>query len=198
MIPPPAAHGDRRGRLIVISGPSGVGKGTVVEHVLRWLPDLRLSVSATTRSPRPDEVAGVDYHFVDDATFDRMVDRGEFLEWAPVHRWRYGTPRAQVQEALASGHDVLLELDVQGAKQVRERVGDALLIFLTPPSEQELIRRLMSRGTEPADELAVRQANSVRELAAAPAFDHIVVNDDLARCVDQVVELIARERLADR
>ncbi|MDP9022512.1 MAG: guanylate kinase [Actinomycetota bacterium] len=179
-----------RGRLVVISGPSGVGKGTVVRGLLQRRADLELSVSVTTRPPRPGEVDGVDYHFVDDPTFDAMIERGELLEWAHVHRHRSGTPRAGLEERLVKGRDVVLEIDVQGAMQVRDRVGDALLIFLAPPSEEELVRRLVRRGTERDDELAVRQADRARELAAATAFDHVVINDDLDDCVSQVAELV--------
>ncbi|MBW3578746.1 MAG: guanylate kinase [Actinobacteria bacterium] len=187
------AAGDR-GRLVVISGPSGVGKGTVVRCLLQRRPDLELSVSVTTRSPRPGEIDGVDYHFVDDATFAEMIERGDLLEWARVHRHRSGTPGAGLEERLARGRDVVLEIDVQGAMQVRDRVADALLIFLAPPSEEELVRRLVRRGTERDDELAVRQADRARELAAAPAFDHVVTNDDLDDCVSQVAELVERRR----
>lgn len=184
----------RRGRLHVISGPSGVGKGTVVRALSERLADLRLSVSVTTRAPRPGEIDGADYHFVDDATFDRMVADGELLEWAHVHRQRSGTPRRWVELRLAEGCDVLLEIDVQGALKVRERMPEAVLIFIAPPSEEELVRRLALRGTESAEERAVRRADAERELAAATAFDHVVVNDDLDACVREVAGLIRAGR----
>lgn len=184
----------RRGRLYVISGPSGVGKGTVVRALSQRIADLHLSVSVTTRAPRPGELDGVDYHFVDDATFERMVEREELLEWAHVHRQRSGTPRRWVESRLADGCDVLLEIDVQGALQVRERLPEAVLIFLAPPSKDELVRRLSQRGTETAEEQAVRQADAERELAAADAFDHVVINDQLDSCVEQVARLVRAGR----
>lgn len=186
--------GERRGLLVVISGPSGVGKGTVVRRLAERGVDLRHSVSVTTRAPRPGEVDGVHYHFVDDGTFDAMVANGELLEWAHVHGRRYGTPRAWVDAQLAAAIDVVLEIDVQGAQQVRDRRPDALLVFLSPPSKEELARRLAGRGTETAEQLAVRQADADREIAAAAAFDHVLVNDDLDRCVDEVMELIDEAR----
>jgi len=140
----------RRGTLIVIAGPSGVGKGTVVERLLARDPDrLAASVSVTTRDARPEEIDGVHYRFVGDAEFDRMIDQGELLEWAEIVGHRSGTPRLAVERLLEQGKDVILEIDVQGARQVRDRVPDALLIFLAPPTLEELERRLRGRGTEP-------------------------------------------------
>lgn len=185
----------RRGLLVVISGPSGVGKGTVVRRLAEHGVDLHLSTSVTTRASRPDETDGVEYHFVDDATFDRMIADGALLEWAEVHGRRYGTPELWVERELAAGADVVLEIDVQGAQQIRDRRPDALLVFLSPPSKEELARRLATRGTETAEQLAIRQADADREIAAAAAFDHVVVNDDLERCVDEVVTLIAEARV---
>ncbi len=181
-------------KVFVITGPSGVGKGTVVRALSQRIADLHLSVSVTTRAPRPGELDGVDYHFVDDVTFERMVERGELLEWAQVHRQRSGTPRRWVESRLADGRDVLLEIDVQGALQVRERMPEAVLIFLAPPSKEELVRRLSQRGTETAEEQAVRQADAERELAAAAAFDHMVINDQLDSCVEQVARLVRAGR----
>lgn len=188
----PGAGG--RGMLLVVSGPSGVGKGTVVRRLLERLPEAEVSVSVTTRPPRPGEVEGVAYHFVDDETFDRLVADGALLEWARVHRARYGTPRRWVEERLAEGVDVLLEIDVQGALQVRRKVADALLVFLAPPSREELARRLWERGTESEDERARRLEDADDELAAGAFFEHVVVNDELDRCVEEIEDLVRGAR----
>ncbi len=187
-----------RGQLVVVSGPSGVGKGTVVQRLLERLPDAEASVSFTTRPPRPGEAEGVDYHFVDDETFDELIAEGELLEWASVHRARYGTPRSWVQERLADGVDVLLEIDVQGALQVRRKVDDALLIFLAPPSREELARRLRLRGTESPDERERRLETAEAELAAAPAFDHVLVNDEVDACVETITTILRPLRRSGR
>lgn len=186
----------RRGRLIVVAGPSGVGKGTVVRGLLSRDPEgLVLSVSATTRPPRAAERDGFDYFFVDDARFQRMIDDGEFLEWAQVFTGsRYGTPRAFVESRLVQGRDVLLEIDTQGAAQVRDRAPEAILILLEPPSIEDLERRLRGRGTESEASLAERLAAAERELAQAAWFDHRVVNDDLDRAVDEVAAIIQGSR----
>jgi guanylate kinase len=185
----------RRGDLFVIAGPSGVGKGSIVRRVLELLPDgIVLSVSATTRPPRPTERDGGDYRFVDDATFDALVADDALLEWAAVFGDRYGTPAAAVEEARASGRDVILEIDVQGARQVRERAPDAVLVFLVPPSLGELERRLRARGTESEERIRRRLATAEAELAEAPAFDHVVVNDDLEAASSQVAAIIDASR----
>jgi guanylate kinase len=180
----------------VIAGPSGVGKGTVVRRVRSLMPgDLMLSVSATTRPPRPGEVEGADYFFVDDAAFDRMVGDGELLEWAEVfHGHRYGTPARPVDRLRAAGRDVLLEIDVEGARWVHERVPDAVMILLEPPSREELERRLRSRGTESDASIAERLAKADWELGQAAMFDHRVVNDDLERASAQVAAIIEASR----
>ena len=174
----------------MISGPSGVGKGTVVRALLEAHPDLRFSVSHTTRAPRPGEVDGVHYRFVDEDTFDATLDAGGFLEWAEVFGHRSGTPAADVEEARSAGADVLLEVDIQGARSVREKASDAVLIFLTPPSDEELERRLRERGTEDASDLHRRLSEAKRELAAAPQFDHVIVNDQVDRAVQEVLAII--------
>ncbi|MGH2691940.1 MAG: guanylate kinase [Actinomycetota bacterium] len=179
-----------RGRLFVISGPSGVGKGTVVQALLDARSDLRFAVSYTTREPRPGEVDGVHYRFVDEQTFDAIAGAGGFLEWAEIFGHRSGTPAADVEGALEAGGDVLLEVDVQGARSVREKAPDAVLIFLTPPSDEELERRLRERGTEGASDLRLRMSEAKRELAAAPEFDHVVVNDQVDRAVGEVLAII--------
>ena len=174
-----------------MAGPTAVGKGTVAAYIRDHHPDIRLSVSATTRAPRPGEVDGIAYHFLDDAAFDRLVEQDAFLEWATVHGVaRYGTLRAPVTDALAAGQSVLLEIDLQGARQVRERMPDALFVFLAPPSWDEMVRRLVGRGTEDAEERARRLATARVELAAQPEFDVTVVNDDVRRAAEQLVALL--------
>jgi guanylate kinase len=180
-----------RSRLTVLAGPTAVGKGTVAAHVRENHPEVWLSVSATTRRPRPGEVDGIHYHFVDDAEFDRMARDGELLEWAVVHgRAKYGTPRGPVERALASGRPVLLEIDLHGARQVRETMPDALFVFLAPPTWDELVRRLVRRGTEDAEEREARLATARVELAAAREFDVTVLNDDVRRAADELVSLM--------
>ena len=185
----------RRGTLIVIAGPSGVGKGTVVKRLLARDPQgLALSVSATTRPPRPAEVDGVDYLFVGDEAFDEMIEHGALLEWAEIVGHRSGTPRAFVDEQLEAGRDVILEIDVKGAQQVRERVPGALLIFLLPPSFEELERRLRARGTEDDAKIERRLDAARWELQQEGWFDHRVVNDDVARASAEVAAIIEGSR----
>jgi guanylate kinase len=174
-----------------MAGPTAVGKGTVAAYVREHHPEIRLSVSATTRAPRPGEIDGVSYHFLDDAAFDRLIAEDAFLEWATVHQAaRYGTLRQPVLDALAAGTSVILEIDLQGARQVRERMPDALFVFLAPPSWDEMVRRLVGRGTEDADERERRLASARVELAAQPEFDVTVVNDDVGRAAEQLVALL--------
>lgn len=179
-------------RLTVLAGPTAVGKGTVAAYVREHFPNVWVSVSMTTRPPRRGEVDGVHYHFVDDAHFQRLVSEGELLEYAVVHnRAKYGTPREPVERALAEGRAALLEIDLQGARQVRAVLPDALYVFLAPPSWDELVRRLVGRGTEGAVERAARLETARRELAAADEFDAIVVNDDVRRAGEELVSLMA-------
>ncbi len=187
---------DRRGTLFVIAGPSGVGKGTVVRSIRSRIAEgLVLSVSATTRPPRAREVDGVDYYFVDEPGFDRMVADSEMLEWAEVfHGHRYGTPAGPVELHRDAGRDVVLEIDVEGARWVRERVPDAVLILLEPPSREELERRLRSRGTESDDGIAERLAKADWELSQRDLFDHVVVNDQLDGASSQVAAIIEASR----
>jgi guanylate kinase len=181
-----------RGRLVVLAGPTAVGKGTVAGYIREHHPDVLLSVSATTRAPRPGERDGVHYFFVDDAAFDALIERDDLLEWATVHNAsRYGTPRPPVEAALAAGRSVLLEIDLQGARQVRASMPEAILVFLLPPSWEELVRRLVGRGTESADEQARRLETARVELAAQDEFDELVVNDDVRRAAQEVVDLLA-------
>jgi guanylate kinase len=179
------------GRLTVLSGPSGVGKGSVIAVVRRRHPDVWLSVSVTTRPPRPGEVDGVHYHFVAAQKFDRMVAAGELLEHASYAGSSYGTPRAPVDERLAQGVPALLEIELQGARQVRAAMPDAQLVFLAPPTFDELARRLTGRGTEDPDRVRRRLDLARVEIAAEDEFDVTVVNDDLERAADRLVALMA-------
>lgn len=178
----------RPGRLTVLAGPTAVGKGTVAADVRDRYPQVWLSVSVTTRQPRPGEQDGVHYHFVDPAGFDRMIEAGELLEWAVVHGvHRYGTPRRPVEAALATGRPALLEIDLQGARQVRRTMPGAFFVFLAPPSWDEMVRRLVGRGTETPEERARRLDTARDELAAEPEFDVTIVNDDVHRATDELV-----------
>ncbi len=179
-----------RSRLIVLAGPTAVGKGTVAAYIKEHHPEIHLSVSATTRKPRPGEVDGEHYFFVDDEEFDRMIAQGELLEYATVHNAsRYGTPRAPIEKALGEGRTVLLEIDLQGARQVRAADPSATLVFLLPPSWDELVQRLVGRGTEDGPERARRLRTAKTELAAQGEFDYRVVNDDVARAAEEVARL---------
>jgi len=180
-----------RSRLVVLAGPTAVGKGTVAAEIRKRHPEIHLSVSATTRPPRPGEVEGEHYFFVDDAEFDRLIAAGELLEHATVHnKYRYGTPRKPIERALEEGRTVLLEIDLQGARQVRAAEPSATLVFLLPPSWDELVQRLVGRGTEGEEERARRLRTAKVELAAQGEFDYRVVNDDVARAADEVVSLV--------
>lgn len=181
----------RRSRLVVLAGPTAVGKGTVAAEVRRTHPEVWISVSATTRAPRPGEENGVHYWFVSDEEFDRMVAEDDLLEWAVVHKAaRYGTPRQPVDLALASGHPAMLEIDLQGARQVRETMPDALFVFLAPPSWEELERRLVGRGTETEEERARRLETARDELAAEAEFDVTIVNHEVHDAAEQLVALM--------
>ncbi|MBP8920281.1 MAG: guanylate kinase [Micropruina sp.] len=179
------------GDVTVISGPTAVGKGTVVRALKAQEPAVWVSVSATTRPPRPGEVDGQHYLFVSDAEFDDLLARDGLLEWAVVHgRDRYGTPAAPVTEALGRGERVILEIDLQGARQVRARLPEARLVFIAPPDWDELVSRLVGRGTETAEQQRRRLATARDELAAAREFDHVIVNDRVGRAVDELVGLL--------
>jgi guanylate kinase len=185
--------GSATSRLVVLAGPTAVGKGTVAACIRERHPQIWISVSVTTRPPRPGEVDGEHYRFVDDATFDALVAGGELLEWAVVHgRARYGTPRRPVEQALAEGRPALLEIDLQGARQVRRSMPDAVLVFLAPPSWEELVRRLEGRGTEPESERRRRLDTAQAELAAEPEFDLTIVNTDVSEVCSQLVALLSR------
>ncbi|MDR3052768.1 MAG: guanylate kinase [Coriobacteriales bacterium] len=183
------------GNLFVISGPSGAGKGTLVERAFGVLDELWLSVSATTRKPRPDELEGVHYFFLGDDQFDALLAEDGFLEWAPVHGQRYGTLRTEVESRLARGIDVVLEIDPQGAFQVREKLPRAQLIFIEPPSLRELERRLIIRATETAEAIARRLRTAEVELAAKERYNVVITNDDLETATSELVEFITQHRL---
>ncbi|WP_047690825.1 guanylate kinase [Kocuria sp. ZOR0020] len=191
----PQASSDRQApaapSVTVLAGPTAVGKGTVSTFVRDHYPQVWLSVSATTRKPRPGEVEGVHYFFVTDEEFDRMVGAGEMLEWAVVHNsYRYGTPRAKVMEAVGDGRKVLLEIDLQGARQVRESMPEAQFVFLAPPTWEDLVARLTGRGTETPEEQRVRLETAKIELAAESEFDHTVINDRVEAAAAALVELM--------
>ena len=185
------AEGGRPSRLVVLAGPTAVGKGTVTAAVRERHPEVWISVSATTRAPRPGERHGVHYWFVSDEEFDAMVAEGRLLEWAVVHgRAKYGTPRGPVEEALAAGRPALLEIDLQGARQVRETMPEALFVFLKPPSWEELVRRLVGRGTESEEERERRLETAVAELEAEVEFDVTIVNREVHAAAEELVTLM--------
>lgn len=178
-------------QITVLAGPTAVGKGTVVSYLKQHYPQVRLSVSATTRAPRPGEIDGEHYYFVSDAEFDRMLAQNELLEWATVHGvHRYGTPKQPLLDAAAAGYLVLLEIDLQGARQVRAADPAAQLVFLAPPSWEELVSRLTGRGTESPDEQERRLSTAKVEMAAASEFDVVIVNDVVADAAEQLVQVM--------
>lgn len=185
-----------KGRLFVVSGPSGVGKGTLVAAALRDLSPLRVSVSATTRLPRLGEVEGVTYYFKSKREFDELIEGGGLLEWAEVHGNRYGTPVCEVEKALANGNDLILEIDPQGYKQVKERMEDVISIFIAPPSLEELKKRLEHRGTEDDDSLKRRLRNAQVEMQDKDSYNVVIINDDLKRATQELIAVIKGYRHA--
>jgi guanylate kinase len=185
----------QRGRLVVLAGPSGVGKSSVVRELRTLCPDLWFSVSATTREQRPGEVDGRDYHFVSRAEFDRMVAAGELLEWAEIHGGihRSGTPRAPVEDRLAAGRPALVEVDLQGARALRAAAPEALLVFLAPPSWDDLVERLTGRGTEPPEVVDRRLRTAKEEIAAQDEFDAVVVNTDVRTAAGDLLTLLTAD-----
>jgi guanylate kinase len=182
-------------RVFVITGPSGVGKGTLIRTLRERMPELELSVSATTRRPRPGEEDGVDYHFLTDADFQRRVEAGEFVEHAEYSGRRYGTLRAELDRRLRAGHPVVLEIEVQGARQVRQTMAEAVQIFIAPPSRDALRTRLVGRGTDDPEQVEARLRTADRELEARDEFAHVVVNDRLEDAVEELVGIV-RDALA--
>jgi guanylate kinase len=181
----------QRSRLTVLAGPTAVGKGSVAADIRKNHPEVWISVSVTTRKPRPGEVHGRHYWFVSDEEFDALVADDQLLEWAVVHQAaRYGTPRLPVEDALAQGRPALLEIDLQGARQVRTTMPEALFVFLKPPSWEELVRRLVGRGTEDEEERARRLQTALEELAAEPEFDVAIVNTEIHRASEELVALM--------
>ncbi len=190
-LPVPEQPAVRPTRLTVLAGPTAVGKGSVSADIRAHHPEIWISVSATTRAPRPGEVHGVHYWFLSQAEFDTLVEQDALLEWAVVHgAARYGTPRAPVEKMLASGRAALLEIDLQGARQVRERMPEALFVFLAPPSWEELVRRLVGRGTESEEERERRLASARLEMAAEPEFDATIVNREIHAAAEELVTLM--------
>jgi len=186
-----------RGTLVIISGPSGAGKGTLVRALLGRVPSVWVSVSATTRAPRPREQEGRHYFFLTSAEFERRVESGDFLEHAEVHGNRYGTLRSTVETKLAQGRTVILEIDPQGAAQVRAMMPEAALVFIVAPSTDELVRRIRQRGGESDEDIAVRMATAQRELALVGTYDCVVQNDDLRRATDELVHFIESLQTGD-
>jgi len=178
--------------LVVITGPSGVGKGTLIQLLRESIPDVAVSVSATTREPRVGEVDGREYYFLSRAEFDQRVDSGKFIEWAEYAGNRYGTLLEEVSDRTDGARTVLLEIEVLGAEQIRSRVDDAILVFIAPPSPAVLEQRLRSRATDSEEQIEIRLAQAKRELAAAGQFDTVIINDDLETAATQLVEEITR------
>lgn len=183
-----------RGILFVVSSPSGGGKGTLIQRVLKQVPNLSYSVSYTTRAPRNGEVNGREYFFIDTEQFRKMVVANEFLEWAQVHSKLYGTARQQVVREVSEGHDIILEVDVQGAASVRALLDDAVSIFILPPSFEVLKQRLQARGTDSPEELDLRLRNAPAELKDYSAFQYVILNDDLDRAANQMTAIVHAER----
>lgn len=181
-----------KGKLIVISGPSGAGKGTVIKAVLQQAKNVALSVSCTTRAPRPGEVDGVDYYYISKEDFQRMIERDGFLEYESFFDNSYGTPREPVERKMAEGTSIILEIDVKGGMHVKEKMPEAELVFIAPPSMEVLRQRLVGRNTETPEQVEKRTQRAFEEMKYQPQYDHVVVNDDLAQAVQQVVDIIEK------
>ncbi len=180
----------KKGKLMVLSGASGVGKGTVVDIMMRQRGDLRFSVSATTRAPRPGEVDGVHYYFVTRERFQEMIAQDAFLEYSLHDGNYYGTPRAQAEEKLEQGH-LLLDIEPSGARQIRQKAPEAVLVFIMPPSMEELERRLRNRGDTPEEQIKLRMERAAWEMEQRHWYDRVVVNDDARRCAGEILEILA-------
>ena len=185
-----SSRDSRRGRLFVITGPSGVGKGTLIERLLAEVPGLALSTSATTRGPRGSERDGVHYHFMDEGEFARRVEAGDFIEHADYASHSYGTLRSEVDPRLDRGDSVVLEIELQGARQIRDTMPDAVRVFIAPPSPADLRRRLESRGTDTPEQISSRLAVAERELQARGEFGHVIVNDDVEQASRELIDFV--------
>ena len=182
----------KKGSVIIVSGPSGVGKGTIIRAVIAKMPNIKLAVSACTRKPRPGEKDGVDYYFLDNASFSEKVQNNEFLEWCEVHGNRYGTLKSEVDDAVSKGNDIILEIDIQGAEKIRNKLNRRVSIFITPPSFEDLIQRLYNRNTDQPDVIKQRVLMAGHELAAIGEYDYIVVNNDINTAVEDITNIIKR------
>ncbi|WP_294120017.1 guanylate kinase [Sphingomonas sp.] len=195
-LPTSPQHRSRRGLLIVLSSPSGAGKSTISRMLLEADDNITISVSATTRPPRPGEVDGVDYHFVDEAEFNRLIEADEFAEWAYVFDHLYGSPKEPIKEALKDGRDTLFDIDWQGTQQLEYAFRtDLVLIFILPPSMKELDRRLHERGTDSDEIIAGRMRRAASEIGHWAEYDYVLINEDMEQCLDDVRAIIAAERL---
>jgi len=192
----PQAPRRRRGLLIVLSSPSGAGKSTISRMLLDADPHITMSVSATTRPMRPGEVEGRDYHFVDEAEFQQMIQAGEFAEWAPVFDHHYGSPQAPIKAALREGQDVIFDIDWQGTQQLHAAMGEDLVrVFILPPSMAELDRRLHERGTDSDEVIASRMQRAAAEISHWAEYDYVLINEDMDVCLEEVRSILAAERL---
>ncbi len=185
----------RKGKLFIISGPSGAGKGTICNEILNMMPDVFVSVSMTTRNPRPGEVPDVSYHFVSKDQFEKIIKEDGFFEYANVHSNYYGTPKAPVMEQIEKGNDAILEIDVQGALQVKEVYPEAVTIFILPPSMEELKNRIVGRGTETEETIKLRLKNAIGEISCVDKYDYAVLNDQLEIAVEQVASVMKAEHV---
>ncbi|MGM0501163.1 MAG: guanylate kinase [Bacillota bacterium] len=187
-------QGNERGNLIILSGPSGVGKGTILSALMDDYDDIHYSVSATTREARAGEENGEDYYFLAEDKFKALVEQGEFLEWAQVHNNYYGTPIKYVKENLEQGEDVILEIDIQGAEQIKEKELEAIFVFILPPSLEELKSRIYHRGTETEEAIKTRLKNAEKEISKVQEYDYAIVNDDIDASVQKLKSIIIAER----